>query len=227
MKKYGVFVLALMVVSCSQMRLQPTPSPAQSIYLPAVLRGDGDFVQIYDCDGAPASQDWLYERFGNVRWEVFEGPRLSALRSCCGDCAAAFVVHLQDEQGNPVPNAMVVFAWDGAPWLPSELYHGNYMHGVYGPTNENGDIGFGMGHGAYYFVPDGGPHFAWVGNSGDILFGIGMLGGTNHEHVDAQWTLAQDCCANPGAFQDWTFPLGVKVESVMHNGAVMYIVGGE
>jgi uncharacterized repeat protein (TIGR02543 family) len=49
-------------------------------------------------------------------------------------------------------------------------------------TNDMGDVGYGMGGGAYYFPPEKGPH--WIDAGGVRVDGLGMLGGTNHDHVD-------------------------------------------
>lgn len=59
---------------------------------------------------------------------------------------------------------------------------------VTGYTDERGVVGFGMGPGAYYTPPAGGPH--WVTVGGGHLYGIGMIALSNHEHVDAVFIMS-------------------------------------
>jgi hypothetical protein len=149
-------------------------------------------LEIYDCDGEISTTWWLTSTFGAVSWTTSPSDtvRLSALWSCCGDCPAVHVVHVEDEAGNPVEGAPVILHWLQGPWLPAEYYNCGQMRGVVGYTNENGDVGFGLGPGAYYQPPAGGPHIVWIGNSSGCLSGIGMLAFTNHEHVDSGWIVA-------------------------------------
>jgi hypothetical protein len=88
----------------------------------------------------------------------------------------------------------VVRHWPDAPQLPDwpkpiSMWR---KRGVFGGTNMNGDIGYGMGHGDYYFPPDGGASSVWVADESgpcDLVSGLGMLGGTNHRHLDVFYRL--------------------------------------
>ena len=71
--------------------------------------------------------------------------------------------------------------------------------GVYGGTNINGDIGFGMGRGDYFFPPNSGASSLWISDErgpSDFIEGLGMLGGTNHRHLNVYFQL-QDVEAEP------------------------------
>jgi hypothetical protein len=84
----------------------------------------------------------------------------------------------------------VVRFWEGADELPLWAQACGKTRGDLGYTEPSGKIGFGMGGGSYYFPPDGGPHVLWVATGGtDCLGGMGMLGGTNHYHLDSNWKL--------------------------------------
>ena len=63
---------------------------------------------------------------------------------------------------------------------------------VHGTTGGNGDVGFGMGNGAYYWPDKGqiGPHAIWMYGAdtpSDLILGLGMIGATNHTHLDTVW----------------------------------------
>jgi hypothetical protein len=49
-----------------------------------------------------------------------------------------------------------------------------------------------MGFGDYYFAPGGGASAVWVADEagpGDLIAGLGMLGGTNHRHLEVYYQL--------------------------------------
>ncbi len=119
--------------------------------------------------------------------------KLLAIHPCCGDCPATIVVHVEDEAGAPVAGVEVVFYWQDAPVLPPALQGCGLDRGVYGPTNEAGDVGFGMGDGAYYWPDQGqvGPHRVCVGGlASERMDGLGMIAQTNHEHLDLAFVLS-------------------------------------
>ena len=69
---------------------------------------------------------------------------------------------------------------------------GQGVNPVGGPTDVNGNVGFGMGRGAYYWPDQGqtGPHAVWVYGAttrSDLVQGLGMVGGTNHDHFDVEF----------------------------------------
>jgi len=105
----------------------------------------------------------------------------------------ALIVKVLDASGRPVDMLKVAWYWpdadldpNAAPTngLPADVKPGR---AVTGWTNLNGDTGFGMGRGAYYFPKEGqvGPHATWVyGANTDVVYHLGMLGQTNHDHFD-------------------------------------------
>ncbi|MFH1634883.1 MAG: hypothetical protein ABIG63_12880, partial [Chloroflexota bacterium] len=153
-------------------------------------------VRIYDFDGIEQGWDWLIATFGDVQIRPIEdrivvnpGDRIykvSYIRAKRGDSACQ--INVRDERGNPIVGETVVFGWPDAPphELPAtwDLWTNS---GEVGETNETGDVGPGMGIGAYYDPTQGerGPHFCWVWNKpSDYVDGIGMLALTDHDHPD-------------------------------------------
>jgi hypothetical protein len=108
----------------------------------------------------------------------------------------SLITQVLDEDGNPMANVGVAFYWPDAPDPPdpqTEVYphdwHRNFVHG---PTNVNGDVGPGMGRGAYHGEGEGGPHAVWVRDPNipsDICEKLGMLAGTFHDHLDQKFKL--------------------------------------
>jgi hypothetical protein len=197
--------------------LDPTPEPPHLAMLPYVARDlapepkPDPEVAVYDCDDQPADATWLYETFGAVAWQPRDGARLVALRSREGP--ATLVIHVEDGAGDPLENVTVVRHWPDAPPLPAELqWDGTYNRGVFGPTNGEGNIGFGMGFGDYYFPPgQSGASAVWIGGPASyLLTGLGMLGGTNHMHLDSDWVLST-AQAQALQAQNWRFSPGAVV----------------
>jgi len=145
---------------------------------------------IFDYDGTTERDwAWLEEEFGNVVLD--RGSRaasVSVLRAIKDD--STLVARVVDAQGAPRPGVPVVFYWPGADPLQPEEYACGLTRGLVIYTKENGEAGFGMGSGAWYAPPDGGPHTVWVAVDGtDCLWGMGMLFGTNHDHLNSVWTV--------------------------------------
>ena len=97
-----------------------------------------------------------------------------------------------DEEAQPIVGLPVAFYFSSAPdpsradeWYPNK---------VTGITQANGIAGFAIGSGAYLpSCGSGGPHAIWVSEPGatadttvpsDLADALGMLGGTNHRHLD-------------------------------------------
>jgi hypothetical protein len=143
--------------------------------------------KIYDVKGDLQDTDWLEEHYGPM---TIQSPgertcyRVVELREKHED--SAFIAQVRDSAGERQQGVDVVFYWDSADRLDGA---GWLEQGVTGPTNENGDVGFGMGPGAYYTPPKQGPHKAWISGEGasEMLEGIGMIAATNHNHIDAVW----------------------------------------
>jgi hypothetical protein len=101
-------------------------------------------------------------------------------------------VFVVDEAGAPIADLPVAFWYSSAPdasradeWYPQR---------VTTRTGVDGRVGFALGGGAYLAAcGSGGPHAVWVTEPGaapdttipsDVADGLGMLGGTNHRHLD-------------------------------------------
>lgn len=136
-------------------------------------------------DESAWTQAELEAMFGAMEIEGVPGQEFEvyALQGRYPDAEAAEVVHVLDEAGRPMAGVEVVFFWPDAP-IDSSL--GWYGRGVVGVTNHEGVIGFGMGEGAWYFPPRIGPHSVWIKGQGksQLVDGIGMVGGSNHKHVN-------------------------------------------
>ena len=162
--------------------------------------------RVYDQQGQERNWQWLVANFGSVnleRAEVPQGPgkvfRVVKLQDREGP--AVLVVHVTDQEGNPRDGVTVVRYWPDAPSLPDWPPPTSRWRtrGVFGGTNPNGDIGYGMGTGDYYSPPKGGASAVWVAEQAgpsDCVSGLGMLSGTNHRHLEVHFQL-QDVKGEP------------------------------
>jgi hypothetical protein len=165
-----------------------------------------DKPKVFDQEGQEQDWDWLIATFGPVsleRVEPAEGEtrafRIIKLQDAEGP--AVEIVNVVDQNGDPMPGIRVVRYWPDAPLLPDwPLPIIKWRdRGVFGETNLEGDIGYGMGQGDYYFPPDCGSSAVWVADQhgpSDFLDGLGMLGATNHRHLDVFYQL-QDIGQSP------------------------------
>lgn len=198
----GYALLAYAVGSSTNGAWMPLDTTPQA-FLPLVVRsGEGEAsLTIYDLNGAERDWDWLVATFGAVVLERGTGTAsVTVLRAVEGP--STLIVHVEDASGTPLPNIPVVFYWPDAPGLPPEQQACGLDRGVIGYTKvENGNAEFAMGKGAYYFPPAGGPHVVWIATPGtDCLHGLGMLGGTNHIHLDSVWRMPESGFAEPESF---------------------------
>ncbi len=125
--------------------------------------------RIFDVQGQQQTEAWLLSKYGRIGTTAEAGAEygIVELRERM-DAPSTLVVTVVDKGGHPVPDVPVAFSWpDGT---------------VPGMTDPMGNVGFGMGGGAYYFPPGKGPH--WIDAGGVRVDGLGMLGGTNHDHLD-------------------------------------------
>jgi hypothetical protein len=108
-------------------------------------------MKIYDTDGETERDwAWLQDKFGlGVRVDPRPDPsqpgyEVVELRAKLGPCT--LVAQVVDENGTPMVGVDVARWWNdpGLAALPAGLATWRPL-GVYGPTNANGDIGFGMG----------------------------------------------------------------------------------
>ena len=169
--------LYLPVVFCPPPTPTPTPTPTPP-------------PQVFDFAGLERDWQWLTDNFGDVRVGRGGGSAsVDNLRAVSGP--AGITLYVLDGQGDGVGDVPVIFYWPDAPPLAPEYRACGLSQGIVGWTESNGKIGFALGGGSYYFPPGGGPHTIWLGVVGtDCLSGIGMLGLTNHDHLDSNWTLA-------------------------------------
>jgi hypothetical protein len=160
-----------------------------------------DRLDILDQEGQKRDWDWLVDQFGPLQVERVEVPegvskvyRVVKLQSVEGP--AVQVVTVSDPDGNGLKGVRVVRHWPDAPDLPAwsppvSIWH---REGVFGATNADGHIGFGMGQGDYYFPPHSGASSLWVADEAgpsDSISGLGMLGGTRHDHLDVTFQLME------------------------------------
>jgi hypothetical protein len=178
-------------------RFSPNAWGGHSTNTPIHRYGDEEEAEpmkfkIYDVEGNLQGRDWLEEHYGLMTIQSpGDGPcyRVVELRERYAD--SAFIAQVRNSAGEPQQGVHVIFYWDSADSLPGV---GWLEKGVAGLTNQNGDVGFGMGPGAYHTPPKQGPHKAWVSGQGasEMLEGIGMIAATNHNHINAVWQWAED-----------------------------------
>jgi hypothetical protein len=146
----------------------------------------------------PSDMTWVGSEYGSEvqradsAWADEHGAvyRLAALVERVGPSNIdAFVV---DQAGAPLPGIPVAFYYDSleTPSRPDEWYPVK-LEAV---TDAQGRAGFALGSGAYLpACGAGGPHAVWVSEPGeppdttvasDLADRLGMLGGTNHRHLD-------------------------------------------
>jgi hypothetical protein len=158
-----------------------------------------DLPQVFDQQGEEQDWTWLTENFGAVAIERAEvrpgvGQVYRVVKLQDSEGPAVQIVNVVDQDGFPMNGARVVRHWPGAPSLAGRLPPVGLWRdeGVFGETNAEGNIGYGMGHGDYYFPPGPGASAVWVASEevpSDLAGGLGMLGGTNHRHLDVFYQL--------------------------------------
>lgn len=170
-------------------------------------------IKVYDYQGNLRDMAYLKGKYGNFIIQSAaegEGPvfKISTLREKVST-AATLVVRVVDEEAHALEGIRVAWYWPDAPTDPNAgplggvLPQMNPNRCVTGLTNPAGDVGFGMGGGAYYFPNQGqiGPHAAWIHGAttrSDLILGLGMLGGTNHDHFDVEFTRLEEEPGPPG-----------------------------
>jgi len=163
---------------------------------------------VFDSAGNPRDLAWLRAKYGPF---VIHKPRplpegytalewqVTALREKL-NAPAALVVQTRNTQHDLQPSVKVAWYWPDADADPEAGPLGAPYEGVtpgravHGFTNVNGDTGFAMGNGAYYWADRGerGPHATWIHGAetrSQLLLGLGMLAGTNHFHFDVEFSL--------------------------------------
>lgn len=156
-------------------------------------------IRVFDMENKPRNVAWAVIKYGVAfrQAEVEVGQkvyRLKELREKRG--YHALVTQVLDGDGNPMPGVDVAFYWPDAPDPPdpptgvgAHDWFKRFIHGLTGP---NGDVGPGMGKGAYHEEGEGGPHAVWVRDPNipsDVCERLGMLAGTPHDHLDQVFEL--------------------------------------
>lgn len=179
------------------------PVSKHAIYVKLSGREEDVEIRVYDHDGRQRDLAYLRSRYGDFLIQeaaAGAGPafKISALREQL-EAAAALVVNVFDQEGNPLDSVRVAWYWPDADPDPNAGPLGGVPpemrpnRAISGPTKENGEIGFGMGGGAYYWPSQGqtGPHATWIHGTetrSDLIHGLGMVAATNHNHFDVEYT---------------------------------------
>ena len=175
-------------------------------------------IQVFDHKNQPRSLEWLREKYGP--FVIHQPPplpegetdtvwRVTTLREKV-NAPASLIVQTIAEDGSLIPGVKVAWYWPdadpdtqagplGAPFdgvAPNRAVHGY--------TNANGDIGHPMGQGAYYWPNRGekGPHATWIHGAetrSELVLGLGMEAGTNHNHFDVQYTSFEETGGENGS----------------------------
>jgi len=187
----------LPLVHRNLVRITPTPEPEPTATTtptmppPTPVPPEPEGLLILDRYGIARDWAWLQDRFGPVT--IQQAPQGIAYRICLlkeieGPASLGVrVTHV----GIPLEGKTVVRYWPDAPFLPPQMV-GWTDRGVYTPTKVDGTCDFPMGVGDYYFPPNAGASAIWIwdpGYSSDFIQGLGMLGATNHIHLDVQFCL--------------------------------------
>ncbi len=160
-------------------------------------------ITVYDAEGDKRDLAYLKSKYGDFIIKAAAGGegyvfKISTLREKVST-AASIVVRVIDADGAPLEGIRVAFYWPDADVDPNAGPLGGVLSQMQpnrcmsGPTNPNGDVGFGMGPGAYYWVNQDeiGPHAVWIHGAttrSDVILGLGMLAGTNHDHFEVEYT---------------------------------------
>jgi hypothetical protein len=156
--------------------------------------GIEDRPKIVDLEGLERDWSWLLAEFGAVeleRAEVSAGQkkvyRLVTLEVAEGP--AAQIVNVIGPDGRPLEGIHIVRSWPEAPELTewAATLSKGLDRGVHGPTNAEGNLGFGLGRLDHYLPPAAGPGVIWVADQAapsDVISGLGLLDGTDHRHVN-------------------------------------------
>ena len=156
-------------------------------------------IRVLDASGNEKTWDWVLREFGplDVREAdpiLVDGQlqkvALVQVQEQYGP--ANCNVHLFDINGRPVQGIMAAWWYSTAPDLPNIPPPTTVWEprADYGPTNSEGVIGFALSEDGYYYWPDQnhiGPYGTWIlapGHPSDGLFGLGMIAGTDHRHLN-------------------------------------------
>jgi len=166
-------------------------------------------VKAYTWDGQPTTVEALQAVYGfDIRRAVVapgaEVIRLVAIREKYGDSSQIAKV---TRAGVPEPGINVAWHWPDATTqnVPNQWD----AHYELAPTNGNGEVGPGMGMGAYHAVGQPGPHGMWVvsqSTKSDAVFGLGMITQTNHNHCNLEFNITVEPAVAPVVTEPFTAP---------------------
>jgi hypothetical protein len=186
---------------------------------------------VLDASGNVRSLDWLRAKYGPFvlyNPPPADGParvwRITTLREKC-NAPATVVVKTLGLDGANAPGVKVAWYWPAAPADADAGPAGAPFDGVTpghcvaGYANGEGDTGFAMGDGAYYYPDRGerGPHAVWIHGAetrSDLFLGLGMLPGTEHDHIDVEFTLMDDSGEEPEEPEGLAYWFGEIVEQL-------------
>jgi hypothetical protein len=201
---------------------------------------------VFDTRGQPRSLDWLRDKYGP--FIIYEPPplpegetalawRVTTLREKL-DAPAALIVQTRDLNGELLPGVKVAWYWPDADPDPKSGPVGAPFAGVtpgravIGYTDANGDTGFAMGQGAYYWADRGerGPHATWIHGANtrsELILGLGMLAGTNHFHFDVEYSVFMETGGENGGEEEneFLFLMGEIVEQLNRIADAMEAAG--
>jgi hypothetical protein len=169
-------------------------------------------IRVYDWQGNERDVAYIKGKYGHfLIKEAAEGDgpayKIVALREKVST-AATLLVRVRGQDGAPLDGVRVAWYWPDAPLDPEAGPEGGVLpdmqpnRAVNGLTNLNGDVGFGMGAGAYYWPNQDqiGPHATWIygrTTRSDLIMGLGMVAATNHDHYDVEFALVEESTPTP------------------------------
>jgi hypothetical protein len=169
-------------------------------------------IKVYDFEGKKRNLTYLRSRYGNFVIQPAAGGhgpayKIDLLREKVNTNAVC-VFTVKDADGTPLEGTTVAWYWPDAPDDANAGPKGGVPSGmspnrcITGQVKADGDIGFAMGQGAYYWADRGeiGPHAAWIHGAGtrsDLVLGLGMIAGTGHNHFDVEYVRVDDGVTEP------------------------------
>jgi hypothetical protein len=167
---------------------------------------------IIDENGNPITWDQLTDLFGPIVLHpanpLQAGYRITKIE-IKDPGAAAIIVTVLDEAGQPEPSLLVAWYWPDADYDPSCGPANGQPPGMLpntvdlpvGLTNAEGVIGHPMGDGAWYIPnnpdpeePKTGARATWIygaSTNSDLLLGLGMVAKTAHRHLDLTYQFTE------------------------------------
>jgi len=162
-------------------------------------------MRIVDKNGKRRDLDWLARVFGRV--EVMDcgpgpGYRVKRLQDS-GEPAPASCTIKVLRNGQPAQGVKVAWGWPDAPLIPGTDIRAEILE-----TNAEGQVAPAMG--AYYWPKDSdrkkqrGPYNVWITSgqkdvvtNSEAIVGLGMIGNTNHRHLDVTFEIWEDEAPTP------------------------------